>query len=264
MSQLRRYNRCDKIKIAVIALFTFSIFSNIGIAADGPIELTADAIEYDAKTDTAIATGGVTVTRDGGVLKGNEANYNFKTKDLSVTGNVTANKDDMNLKSDTLLSNASQEIIAKGNVVVVKGDSTLNTPELHYNQASGDVSMPVGGDADGPQAAIRGDVLNGNMVTNQYNAVGNVYLNSKEKDVQSTSDEATYTANGDDFYFTADGNVNIKSASRNITTYSDHATYNSVEDGKLVLTGNAVATQNNNIVRGNVLTVYMGDNVNIE
>ena len=62
----------------------------------------------------------------------------------------------------------------------------------------------------------------------------------------------------------ATGNVNIKSPSRNIVTNSDNATYNSAENGKLVLTGNAVATQNNNIVRGNTLTVYLGDNVNIQ
>ena len=59
-------------------------------------------------------------------------------------------------------------------------------------------------------------------------------------------------------------NVNIKSPSRNIVTNSDNATYNSTENGKLVLTGNAVATQNGNIVRGNTLTVYLGDNVNIK
>lgn len=255
----------SKIKTAIVtAIFTFSLFGGISTAADGPIELTADTIEYNAQTDTAIATGGVTATRDGGVLKGNEANYNFKTQELNVIGNVTANKDDMSLKADKLTSLNNQELVATGNVVVTKGENILNTQELHYNQATGDISMPVGGDADGPQAAIKGDVLNGNMITNQYNASGNVYLNNKDKDVQSTSDKAEYVANGNDFNFTADGNVNIKSASRNITTHSDHAVYNSAENGKLVLTGNAVATQNNNIVRGNVLTVYMGDNVNIQ
>ena len=126
------------------------------------------------------------------------------------------------------------------------------------------ISMPNGGSATGPQADIKGDVLTGNLATQQYHAVGNVYLNSKTNDVQSTSNEATYTGNGEEFVFTANGNVNIKSPSRNIVTNSDNAVYNSAENGKLVLTGNAVATQNNNIVRGNTLTVYMGDNVNIE
>lgn len=262
MIQLKQYSKIKTTMVA--ALFAFSLFGGVSAAADAPIELSADTIEYNAQTDTAVANGGVTVTRDGGVLKGREASYNFKTQELSITGGVTANKDDMNLQADKLISSANNEIVATGSVVVVKGENTLNTPQLHYNQATGDISMPMGGSADGPQAAISGDVLSGNMVTNQYNAVGNVYLNSKTRDVQSTSEQATYTANGNDFNFTADGNVNIKSASRNITTYSNHATYNSAEDGKLVLTGDAVATQNNNIVRGNVLTVYMGDNVNIQ
>ena len=43
-----------------------------------------------------------------------------------------------------------------------------------------------------------------------------------------------------------------------------NATYNSTENGKLVLTGNAVATQNGNIAEKNTLTVYLGDNVNIK
>ena len=262
MIKLKRY---DKVKTAMVtALFSFAIFTNIGVAADAPIELSADTIEYNAVTDMAIATGGVRVLRDGGILTGGEASYNFKTQEVSITGGVTANKDDMNLKADSLVSNASKEVMAKGNVVVVKGNNNLNTPELHYNQATGDISMPAGGSADGEQASISGNVLTGNMNTNQYNAVGNVYLNSKEKDVQSTSNQASYVATGEDFNFTADGDVSIKSASRNVNTHSEHAVYNSAENGKLILTGNAVATQNNNIVRGNTLTVYLGDNINIE
>ena len=50
----------------------------------------------------AIATGGVTIIRDGGVLTGGQATYNFKTQEASITGGVTANKDDMNLKAEKL------------------------------------------------------------------------------------------------------------------------------------------------------------------
>lgn len=254
-----------KIKTALAAvLCTCCILGGTAVAADGPIELTGDVIEYDARTDMAKATGGVKVTRDGGVLTGAEATYNFKTQEVTVTGGVTAVKDDMNLKADKLFSTPNQEYVADGNVVAVKGENTLVGPQIRYNQATSDISMPNGGSATGPQADIKGDVLTGNLATQQYHAVGNVYLNSKTNDVQSTSNEATYTGNGEEFVFTANGNVNIKSPSRNIVTNSDNAVYNSAENGKLVLTGNAVATQNNNIVRGNTLTVYMGDNVNIE
>ncbi len=259
--------RNGKLKAAIIAtLFGFSLLGigNTVIAADGPIELTADTIEYNAKTDMANASGGVTITRDGGVLTGAEASYNFKTQEVNITGGVTANKDDMNLKANTLISTADKEIIASGDVVVVKGENTLTGPEIHYNQNSSDISMPSGGHATGPQAEIRGNVLNGNLNTKEYHAVGDVYLNSKTNDIQSTSNEATYTGDDTNFNFVADGNVHINSDSRNMYGQSDHATYDSADDGKLVMTGNAQATQNGNIVRGNTLTVYMGDNVSVK
>lgn len=258
---MKKYNNF-KIMMAVSAL-SFSIFNTV-IAADLPTELRADTIEYNAQTDMAIASGKVTVNRDGGVLTGNEATYNFKTQEVAIKGGVTASKEDMNLKAESLTSSATKEVVAKGNVVLVKADNTLTGEEIHYNQNTNDIAMPLGGHAVGPEAEISADVLSGNITTNQYIANGNVYLNSKTNDVQSTSDSANYTGTGEDFNFVAIGNVNIKSPSRNIVTNSDNATYNSAENGKLVLTGNAVATQNNNIVRGNTLTVYLGDNVNIQ
>ena len=256
----------NKIKAALAAaVFSFSALSSIGTAAgSGPIALTADTIEYNAVTDMASASGGVTVTRDGGVLTGQQATYDFKSQQVVITGGVTANKDDMSLKADKLVSTLNSEMTATGNVVVTKGQNVLTGPEIHYNQASSDINMPYGGSADGPQAAIRGDVLSGDLATNQYHADGDVYLNSKTNDVQSTSDTATYTGNGQDFNFTADGNVNLRSDSRNMTGHSDHAVYSSADNGKLVMTGNASATQNGNIVRGNTLTVYMGDNVKVQ
>lgn len=254
----------SKIKAAIVVAIMGCAIVNTAIAADSPIELSADTIEYNAQTNMAVADGGVTINRDGGVLKGVKATYNFKTQEVSITGGVTANKDDMKLKADSLVSDANKEMVAKGNVVLVKADNTLTGAEIHYNQNTNDISMPSGGKATGPQADISADVLSGNLTTNQYTATGNVYLNSKTNDVQSTSNTATYTGTGKDFNFVASGNVNIKSPSRNIVTNSDNATYNSADNGKLVLTGNAEATQNNNIVRGNTLTVYLGDNVNIQ
>ena len=91
---------------------SFSMINTV-IAADAPIELNGDVIEYNAQTDMAIATGGVTIIRDGGVLTGGQVTYNFKTQEASITGGVTANKDDMNLKAESLISNANKEVVAK-------------------------------------------------------------------------------------------------------------------------------------------------------
>ena len=60
----------SKLKTAlVVAIMSFSMINTV-IAADTPIELKGDVIEYNAQTDMAIATGGVTIIRDGGVLTG--------------------------------------------------------------------------------------------------------------------------------------------------------------------------------------------------
>lgn len=47
----------------------------------------------------------------------------------------------MNLKAESLISNANQEVVAKGSVVLVKADNTLTGEEIHYNQATSDISM---------------------------------------------------------------------------------------------------------------------------
>lgn len=255
----------NKLKIALLAaLFTVSTAANsIAIADDKPIELAANTIEYNAQTDTAIASGGVTVKRDGGLLTGMEATYDFKTQQVTITGGVTVNKDDMSLRADSLVSTLNKDLTATGDVVATKADNILTGPELQYNQVDNTIYMPHGGTADGPQAAMRGDVIEGNLNTKQYTATGDVYLNSKTNDIQSTSNKATYVGDGQNFNFEATGDVTIHSPSRNVTSHSDNATYSSADNGKLVLSGNAVATQNNNIVRGNTVTVYLGDNLNM-
>ena len=55
------------------------------------------------------------------------------------------------------------------------------------------------------------------------------------------------------------GNVRIISPPRNLEAFSDNATYNKNERGKLVLSGNAVATQDGNTLRGKTLTLYLGE-----
>lgn len=255
-------------KVAMLtALFTFSSTAGSfsALAADStPVELSANTIEYNAQTDTAVASGGVTVKRDGGLLTGMEANYDFKTQTVTITGGVTVNKDDMSLRADSLVSTLNKEITAKGDVVATKADNILTGPEIQFNQVDNTVYLPSGGTADGPQAAMRGNVIEGNLNTKQYTATGDVYLNSKTNDIQSTSNKATYTGDNQNFNFEANGDVTIHSPSRNVTSHSDNATYSSADNGKLVLTGNAVATQNNNIVKGNTVTVYLGDNLKLD
>ena len=58
----------------------------------------------------------------------------------------------------------------------------------------------------------------------------------------------------------AEGNVHIVSDTRKLDAVSDHAVYYGKKgDGKAILTGNARAVQDGNVLTGNVLTIYMDE-----
>ncbi len=77
------------------------------------------------------------------------------------------------------------------------------------------------------------------------------------KDGVFTSDKMEAYLNEDHLIGT--GNVHIVSAPRNLEAFGDQADYYGKEDGKVILTGNAVATQDNNTLKSNRLTLYLAD-----
>lgn len=244
---------------SLILLSTGSVIAN----NTNNISLSADTIEYNSNTDIAKAEGNVNITQDGGVLTGNIATYNLKDKKIIIDGNIRANKGDMTLTANSLES-YNNELSAKGNVLFKKGDNTLAGSLIIYNEKNKDISMPKGGTAKGPDAEISGDNIFGNLNSNTYNILGNVYLYNKVNDFKARSNKASYIGNGTNFTFNATGNVNISSPSRNINSTSDVADYKSTNNGELILRGNAVVHQNNNTIKGNKLTIYLGNNITIK
>lgn len=217
--------KLKKMQMALLTTAACFILTGTLYAADSkPVELNANTVEYDTQTGLITATGSVKMIQDGAVLTGASAQYNSKTQEGFVTGGVVADKADMHMTAATIKTSGANHMIATGNVVVVKADKTLTGPQIDYYP-------------DTDYAVI-------------------------ESNARVTMTDGTFTSDRMEAYLKENrligtGNVHIVSPPRNLDAVGDQATYYGQDDGKVILTGNAVATQNNNTLRSNKLTIYL-------
>jgi len=217
--------KLKKMQMALLTTAVCFILTGTLYAADSkPVELNANTVEYDTQTGLITATGSVKMIQDGAVLTGASAQYNSKTQEGFVTGGVVADKADMHMTAATIKTSGANHMIATGNVVVVKADKTLTGPQIDYYP-------------DTDYAVI-------------------------ESNARVTMTDGTFTSDRMEAYLKENrligtGNVHIVSPPRNLDAVGDQATYYGQDDGKVILTGNAVATQNNNTLRSNKLTIYL-------
>jgi len=64
----------------------------------------------------------------------------------------------------------------------------------------------------------------------------------------------------DDEHYIGKGNVHVNSPSRKMEAGGDHADYVGKEQGRVIMTGNAWAIQENNTMKSNKLTLYLDPN----
>lgn len=203
----------------------FILTGTLYAAADSkPVELNANTVEYDTQTGLITATGSVKMIQDGAVLTGASAQYNSKTQEGFVTGGVVADKEDMHMTAAMIKTSGPNHMIATGNVVAVKADKTLTGPQIDY------------------------------YLDTSYAVI--------ESNARVTMNDGTFTSDRMEAYLNENrligtGNVHIVSPPRNLDAVGEQATYYGKDDGKVILTGNAVATQNNNTLRSNKLTIYL-------
>lgn len=219
-----------KLKIFVVAiLLSFGTAVAICAETDKPVELNADTIEYDSVQGIMTAQGSVRLTRDGAVLTGPSAQYNTKTKEALVTGGVKVVKEDTTLTAAEVRSYNDNYLVATGQAVLVKGDNTLAGPKIeHWTDKQ--YSLVTGG--------ARLTMPDGFMTADKVEAFHN-----EDRAVGS-------------------GNVHIISDTRKLDATSDQAVYYGAktgQQGKAVLTGNARAVQDGNVLTGNTLTIYLDD-----
>ncbi|EIW15996.1 MULTISPECIES: LptA/OstA family protein [Pelosinus] len=222
-----------KSKIVHITLgfvLSLSVISYSYAASNKPVELAADTIEYDSVKGVMTAQGNVRMVQENAVMTGTNAEYNSKTKEAYVYGGVKVVQEDATLLAEEVRSYDNNHIIAIGNPILTKGSSRLDGPQIDYY-------------SDKQYAIVNGWA-------------------------RLQTEDSILTANQIESFFSEDravaqGNVHIVSDVRKLDAVSDHAIYygSKEQQGKTILTGNARAVQEGNVLTGNTLTLFMDNKV---
>ncbi len=222
-----------KSKIVHITLgfvLSLSVISYSYAASNKPVELSADTIEYDSVKGVMTAQGNVRMVQENAVMTGTNAEYNSKTKEAHVYGGVKVVQEDATLLAEEVKSYDNNHLVAIGNPILTKGSSRLDGPQIDYY-------------SDKQYAIVNGWA-------------------------RLQTEDSILTANQIESFFgedraVAQGDVHIVSDVRKLDAVADHAVYygSKEQQGKTVLTGNARAVQEGNVLTGNTLTLFMDNKV---
>lgn len=210
------------------ALILVGMVSGISAQGSNQVELTADTIEYNSKTGVMVAQGGVRLVRDKAVMTGTTAEYNTKSKEAYVYGGVRVVREDSTLTAPEVRSYNNNYMVATGGAVLTKGDSTVSGPKLEhwtdkqYSLVTGGAKLTM------PDGWMTSDKLETFHTEDRAVGSGNVHMVSEKRSLDATSKQAVY-------YGSKSG------------------------QGKVVLTGDARAVQEGNVITGNSLTIYLDD-----
>jgi lipopolysaccharide export system protein LptA len=218
------------VNITLGLVLSLSVISYSYADSNKPVELAADTIEYDSVKGIMTAQGNVRIVQENAVMTGTNAEYNSKTKEAHIYGGVQVVQEDATLLAEEVNSYDNNHIVAIGNPILTKGSSRLDGPQIDYY-------------SDRQYAVVNGWA-------------------------RLETEDSTLTANQIESFFSEDravaqGNVHIVSDARKLDAVADHAVYYGSKDqqGKTVLTGNARAVQEGNVLTGNTLTLYMDNKV---
>lgn len=227
MAKIFGKSRCFLVGILLLGLGGSAAYAQVQ-----PSDLSADMVEYNSDLGTAKAAGNVLLKRGTLKISGNSAMYNMKSQEAWVQGNVIVIENDVKITCESIKSNGQGHMSADGNVQGKMPKRSFQTEHLeYYPMQRGYVMMPSGGSI--------------------------------------THEDGTFSANQlegwlDDSHYVGTGNAHIVSSSRNMEAGGEVMDYNGTENGKLVVTGNAWAYQENNTLKGNRITVYLGTNGNLK
>ena len=216
-----------------LALALVCSSSLLALAAPGEkTEVTADTFDYDSATGMVLAKGGVKVVRGQQTMTGQTVEYNSKTQDAHVSGGngVQVTGPDLNMTSVELWSVGGKQLIAQGNVVAVKGDKRLIGPRVEYFQESEIAITPQGGNIFMTDGNMTADHIQAFLKEDRAIGTGNVHIVSEARKLDATSDLATY--------------------------YGEKS---GQDRSKIIMTGNARAVQDGNVLVGNTLNLYLDD-----
>lgn len=215
--------------LAVVAMLTISISAG---AADNPnnLMITADSLSYDGTSGKADAVGNVVITQADKTMTGASGWYNVKTREADLNGGVSMIGTDMAMAASSVHSFNDNQFQAKGNVHLQRQNRQIYGDTVDYNTAT-EYGLVTGN----ARLIADGTTLTGNTVEGWM------------KEIRAV----------------ANGNVTFDSPARNASGSADHATYTQTpnqDDGVVLLTGNAKAVQNGNVINAPELKVTLSDN----
>lgn len=216
----RRISLC----LTALSIGAVTVFAAPAAAPKGPSELSADTVTYDMKNDIMIAKGNVVMITTDGKATGDYAEYHNKNKSGKITGNVVADKGDIHMECNEFYVDNQNHFTAVGNVKAKQKDKSYVGPKAEFFQDQQYVRMEQGGTVIGKDSSITADFMEG--WTDQEHFIGR-------------------------------GNCHIVSAPKNFEGGGDNVEYWGKEEGKTVLTGNAWAMQDDNMMRGKVITALL-------
>lgn len=223
-----------KYKKIALALAMAAAIPVAALAATGdePASLDADTVEYNTETGLATASGNVLMTRGDAKVTGEKASYNTQTMEGYVEGGVIAVKGDTRLTCARLTTDGQNHMLAEGSVHGTQLDKTFSGERVDYypNQ-------------------------------NEYVLV--------ESGGQITSSDGTFTADHlegwlADEHYIGTGSAHVVSPPRALEAGGDRMEYYGQDSGRVVITGNAWAVQQNNTMKSNRLTLYLADNSQVQ
>lgn len=194
-------------------------------AAGEPAELNADTVEYDMGTGQAVATGDVLLKQGTSKVTGARATYNSKTQLATIEGRVIAVRDSLRVTCDKIILDAQSHMQASGSVRGTDGDKSFAGEQVdYYPNQNKYVKIPGGGTITNADGTFTASYMEGWL---------------------------------DDEHYIGKGNVHVVSPSRQMEAGGDMADYVGKQEGRVVLTGNAWAVQENNTMKSNKLTLYL-------
>ena len=206
----------------------------MGAQAASADEIMADVLTYNGKTKVVTAEGHVVLHgNEGATMTGERGEYHFEDRSAYLTGKVHYAKGESTMDADTVHLSQDKTVTGTGGVSAYDAENkrTLRGDTVSYNSETGYGRVEGNGFVETPDGSMTAPLIEGNSKEIRVVATGGVNFESKAHKIVGSGDEAVYTKTPDK------------------------------EDGKVVLTGNARATQNGNTFEGPELVFTAEDNM---
>jgi lipopolysaccharide export system protein LptA len=203
-------------------------------AAGAPSTLTCDNLAIDSKGKIYTATGNVHFSQAGRTGSADRGTLDRSTDVLHLEGNVILNDSGSAMTGSTVTDNLTSKVVdMQGAPLILKQLSPgavvadqVETDEAHYNQNSGDFTMPHKATFSRPGTDATGDHANGNTKRGTLTLEGNVVVHDNGSAPEANT-ESAYSKGGPSTMncdkldvdaksklYTASGNVKFEQGTR--------------------------------------------------